>query len=89
MMKPLSSKKNINLEFNMRPRSIFINADRSKLKQIMYNIIGNAIKFTPDNGKVHVDISMKDQILLLSVKDNGIGISSDDQEKLFHPICTT
>lgn len=85
MMKPLSSKKNINLEFNMRPRSIFINADRSKLKQIMYNIIGNAIKFTPDNGKVHVDISMKDQILLLSVKDDGIGISSDDQEKLFHP----
>jgi CheY-like chemotaxis protein/nitrogen-specific signal transduction histidine kinase len=85
MMKPLSSKKNINLEFNMRPRSIFINADRSKLKQIMYNIIGNAIKFTPDNGKVHVNISMKDQMLLLSVKDNGIGISNDDQEKLFHP----
>ena len=85
MMKPLSSKKDILLEFNMRPRSIFINADRGKLKQIMYNLIGNAIKFTPDKGEVHIDISMKDQMLLVSIRDTGIGISKEDQAKLFQP----
>ncbi|MBP1908653.1 response regulator [Methanolobus bombayensis] len=85
MMKPLSSKKGILLEFNMVPRSIFINADRGKLKQIMYNLIGNAIKFTPDGGEVNIDISMKDQILLIGIHDNGIGIPKEDQNKLFQP----
>ncbi|SDF79058.1 PAS domain S-box-containing protein [Methanolobus vulcani] len=85
MMKPLSSKKDILFEFNMRPRSIFINADRGKLKQIMYNLIGNAIKFTPAHGEVHVDISMEDQMLLVNIRDTGIGISQEDQEKLFQP----
>ncbi|WMW24677.1 PAS domain S-box protein [Methanolobus sediminis] len=85
MMKPLSSKKDILLEFNMEPRSIFINADRGKLKQTLYNLIGNAIKFTPENGEIHVDISMKDQMLLVGIHDNGIGISKEDQVKLFQP----
>ena len=83
MMKPLAAKKSILLEFYMKPRSIFINADRGKLKQILYNLIGNAIKFTPENGGVHVDASMEDQMLLVNVCDNGIGISREDQGKLF------
>jgi PAS domain S-box-containing protein len=85
MMEPLSSKKDIRLEFNMKQRSIFINADRGKLKQVLYNIIGNAIKFTPEHGEVHVDISMKDQMLQVSVRDTGIGMSEEDLKKLFQP----
>jgi PAS domain S-box-containing protein len=83
MMKPLAAKKGLLLEFNMKPRSIFINADRGKLKQVLYNLIGNAIKFTPEKGEVHVDVSMEDQMLLVNVRDNGIGISREDQGKLF------
>ncbi|WP_094228910.1 response regulator [Methanolobus psychrotolerans] len=85
MMKPMASKKDILLDFEMYPRSIYINADRSKLKQVLYNIIGNAIKFTPENGEVHVKVSTMDNMLHVSIRDTGIGISRDDQAKLFQP----
>ncbi|WMW22565.1 PAS domain S-box protein [Methanolobus mangrovi] len=85
MMKPLAAKKDILLDFEVEPKNILINADRSKLKQVLYNIIGNAIKFSPENGKVQVDVSTKDNMLNVSIKDSGIGISRDDQVKLFQP----
>ncbi|GEM_PF-391447 len=85
MMKPLAAKKDILLDFEVEPKNIVINADRSKLKQVLYNIIGNAIKFSPENGVVQVNVSTKDNMLNVSIKDSGIGISRDDQEKLFQP----
>jgi PAS domain S-box-containing protein len=85
MMKALASKRGILLDFEMGSRNILINADRSKLKQVLYNIIGNAIKFSHENGKVQVNVSTKDDLLNVSIKDSGIGISRDDQVKLFQP----
>ncbi len=64
-------------------RIIYI--DNGKLRQIIINIIGNAIKFTK-KGTVSLDVRVKnDNKLIISIKDTGIGIKKDDLEKIFQP----
>lgn len=68
----------------------YVELDKDKLRQILINIIGNAIKFTPSGGKIEVDISgelifEKNVILNFEVKDNGIGIPKDKIEMLAKP----
>jgi PAS domain S-box-containing protein len=58
-------------------------ADRPKLKQIFYNLVSNAIKFTPEGGKVSVTARAADGGIFISVADTGIGIGSEDLERIF------
>ncbi len=57
--------------------------DRKLLKNILFNLISNAIKFSPEGGKVEVSSVASDTSVKISVKDNGIGISKEDQSHLF------
>ena len=61
--------------------------DERKIKQVLFNILGNAVKFTPDGGRIQVEATLTDdkEFLKYSVSDTGIGISSEDQNKLFKP----
>ncbi|MBP1908684.1 PAS domain-containing sensor histidine kinase [Methanolobus bombayensis] len=80
----IAIKKNIKLEFTLNPDVRTIYADKSKLKIIFHHLITNAIKFTPEQGKIWVDIRHDHgNTLYIDVKDNGIGISEDDKAKLF------
>ncbi|WP_370572388.1 sensor histidine kinase [Methanomethylovorans sp.] len=83
-LKPLSSKNDLSLEASY-VEDVVIQADKSKLKQILFNLVGNAIKFTPPGGSVTISSSVKDDVLRIHVKDTGIGISPEDQKKLFEP----
>ena len=58
-------------------------ADRSCLEQVFDNILGNAIKFSPDGGKITVCIREKGEYLRVAVSDTGIGIPNDQLEKIF------
>jgi hypothetical protein len=62
-----------------------MNADRTKFKQILYNLIGNAIKFTEQGGTVSINVKQVGDMIHTSVKDNGIGISSENTDRLFEP----
>lgn len=81
---PFAFNKKITLKtrFDTLPGNIW--ADRAKLKQIIYNLLSNAIKFTPQKGIVSVSACKKDGELELKVTDNGIGISKENQEKIFY-----
>lgn len=57
--------------------------DKSLLKNILSNIISNAIKFTAENGIIDITVLQEEGMLVLHVKDNGIGISEEDQPHLF------
>jgi len=57
--------------------------DKGLLKNIMLNILSNAIKFSPENSKIQMLVSNHEDNLLLSVEDHGIGISPEDQQHLF------
>ncbi|WP_406660754.1 PAS domain-containing sensor histidine kinase [Methanolobus sp. ZRKC3] len=83
---PMASKKTIDLQFYLEADNKVIYTDPNKFRTILYNLINNAIKFTHEKGKVRVTINEKDKDNLeISVMDTGIGISPDDQSKLFQP----
>ena len=68
----------------------FVFSDETKLKQVLSNIISNAIKFTPNNGKVSFDVKLltlneNTASVRFSVKDEGIGISTENQKSIFEP----
>jgi len=89
IVKTLANKKNISLEFEVASDLPTLFADEAKVKQIMYNLLSNAIKFTPDGGKVVVtaatssDSNPAAEFLRVAVKDTGIGIKVNDQERVF------
>ncbi len=58
-------------------------ADPDKVHQILLNLLGNALKFTPENGKITVNLLSDGQKIEISVTDSGVGISADDAAKLF------
>jgi len=79
----IASKKNISIEVNIGPGLTVLHADCGKFKQILFNLLSNAIKFSPEGEVVTVDaVSVKD-MAQVSVTDIGIGISKEDQKKLF------
>ena len=80
-MKPTADQKGLVLSF--LPISLpKIEADPERLKQILINLISNAIKYTP-TGKIDIFAKAKGRELLITVADTGIGISSEDQADLF------
>lgn len=60
-----------------------INGDADRLKQVLLNLISNAIKFTPDGGSITLNLRKEGDYAVLEVKDTGIGISEDDQKRVF------
>ncbi|HJT23480.1 MAG TPA: ATP-binding protein, partial [bacterium] len=61
-----------------------VHLDPGKYKQVLYNFLSNAIKFTPDNGRVTVGVSPEGkEMFRLAVEDTGIGIKREDMHKLF------
>lgn len=85
VLSPLSAEKNISIESNIEQGLKTIIADRVKLKQILYNILNNAIKFSSENGKVNIYAVLKEDMIEISIKDEGIGIHEADYERVFHP----
>lgn len=80
----LAMKKEISMKSNVDPE-LTIYADRLRFKQIIYNLMSNAIKFTPKGGYVEVLAVKAGDFVRVSVSDTGIGISEEDQTLLFQP----
>jgi len=79
---PLAAVRNIAVEHALDPKFV-IYADRVRFKQILYNLISNALKFTPEGGQVRIHFSFRDGSVHVSVTDNGIGISLEEQHLIF------
>ncbi|HEY8937707.1 MAG TPA: two-component regulator propeller domain-containing protein [Cyclobacteriaceae bacterium] len=83
----LSEKKHIQLQFESSVASLETLFDQDKLEKILFNLLSNAFKFTPDHGSVSVKVTLLDgneeKHLQIKVKDTGIGISSEKQERVF------
>lgn len=83
----LSEKKAIELKFNSTVNSLITIFDQDKLEKILFNLLSNAFKFTPEHGAVTVGVEQKVEVdgtwLYIEVKDTGIGIAPDKQERIF------
>ena len=82
LLQPAAEKKNQQLTDEIQP-GLELFGDRIKLNQILYNLMDNAIKYTPENGKIHVSLKEEDGNLVWRVRDDGIGIPEEDQEHIF------
>lgn len=84
MIKPNAEKHNIILKKEIDPELDHIVADRQKFKQILLNLLDNAVKFNkPAGGIVTVSAKKVGDMAMISVSDTGIGIKEEDMEKLF------
>jgi two-component system, sporulation sensor kinase E len=82
----LAAKKHIDFEVVIDPSVGVLIADSASFKQILLNLLGNAIKFTPDTGQVRLtarQIDVPERVLEICVSDSGIGISAEDQERIW------
>lgn len=82
---PLAVRKGIEISIINDSKESEVFADKLKLKQIMYNLLNNAIKFTPDNGLISVVVKRAGNTIEVSVSDTGIGIPAHMREEIFDP----
>ncbi|MEG1727472.1 MAG: ATP-binding protein [Acidaminococcaceae bacterium] len=82
-VKSYVQEKNLEISVLIAPDDFIVYADAAKLKQIMYNLLSNAVKFTPNQGKVLLTVFKREEMLEVIVKDTGIGIAEENQERVF------
>ena len=83
LIQPQLAEKTINLKQLIDPTVEDIVCDMRKVKQIMVNLISNAIKYTSENGTIEIILTKEPGLIRIIVSDNGIGISKKDQEIIF------
>jgi len=86
-IKPLAEQKQLTVEMEFDPQVTTIQADTHRLKQILTNLLNNAIKFTPAGRAIGLKVvgDSAAEVVRLSVWDTGIGIERQDMEQLFKP----
>lgn len=82
IVNPLAIKKRITISTDIK--STILKADYQKFQQILFNLLSNAIKFTQEQGHIIITVKNEQNNLILSVKDNGIGIDKKYHKKIFN-----
>ena len=80
---PQADRQQVSMSAELAPDLPAVQADKERIKQVMMNIIHNAIKFTPSGGKVVVSTKLDSQLVATQVADTGIGISKEDLPHIF------
>jgi signal transduction histidine kinase/DNA-binding response OmpR family regulator len=81
-IRPLAMAKNIEVQHSLETEWA-VYADRVRFKQILYNLVSNAVKFTPKNGRITIGCNEDGELVRISVADTGIGIRPEDQALIF------
>ncbi len=82
MVSSLLQQKNIEIILENK-KDIWANYDNEKIQQVLSNLLINAIKFSPENGKIIIKVSENEKDVIVSVEDFGPGIPPEEQEKVF------
>ncbi len=83
MLRPLAIEKRIDLTYHVAESLPVLRQDQLKIRQILTNLIGNAIKFTPEGGRIQVTVEHDERSVYLTVSDTGVGIPEDERELIF------
>ena len=83
IVKPLALAKNIHTEFTLDPEAGQVLADASRVQQVVLNLLNNAVKFTPDGGRISVRLRRVSDVAEIQVSDTGQGISAEFLPHLF------
>jgi signal transduction histidine kinase len=83
-LRTIAAKKNLSIHVQVAPELNSIIGDAARIKQILYNYLSNALKFSPDHGHVEVRCELDGSAYFrIDVEDNGIGIAKQDLDRLF------
>ncbi|HNJ12634.1 MAG TPA: PAS domain S-box protein, partial [Anaerolineales bacterium] len=87
LIKGMANQKRQNIHFTPPTKPIMLNADPRRIKQILVNLLSNAVKFTPEHGELGlvVEVNPADENISMAVWDKGIGIKTENIQKLFKP----
>jgi len=83
LVRERATSHGIALDLSVAPPLDTIVADERKVKQVVVNLLANAVKFTPDGGRVSVQADQLDGNVRIAVRDTGIGIAPEDQRRVF------
>jgi signal transduction histidine kinase len=83
LVRERASRRGIRLGSTIDPGLATIGGDERKVKQVLLNLLSNALKFTPEGGQIDVGARLHDQMVEVSVADTGIGIAPEDQAAVF------
>ena len=75
--------KNINVEGFEDMGSVTINADKDLIQQVIYNLVDNAVKFTPENGVISISAKNEEEKTVVSIKNTGAGVSDEEISRIF------
>jgi PAS domain S-box-containing protein len=81
----LQADRTISIQYHTSAVPLMAEVDTKLFRQLVTNLIGNALKYSPDSKPIHVSLSSDTEWFTLSVRDEGIGIAEDDQKHLFVP----
>ncbi|MGB9499025.1 MAG: ATP-binding protein [Dissulfuribacterales bacterium] len=82
--KILAIEKKIDIELDVPPEPEMIEGDQTHLKRLFFNLINNAIKFTPRGGRIRISLTVLDKTAHVAISDNGIGIAQKDLMYIFN-----
>ncbi|MHC1717988.1 MAG: ATP-binding protein [Acidaminococcaceae bacterium] len=77
------AEKRLNIDVTISPEDFLVRADVQKIRQILYNLVSNAVKFTNNDGHIRIKVVKLGNMMEVLVKDDGIGIAEEDQERVF------
>ena len=77
---PIGRDRGVSMRLLLLGEELFVNADLEKIQQVLYNLVDNAMKFTPQGGLVTIETSEQHNKVFVSVRDNGVGIPNEDQK---------
>ncbi len=83
LVRERASRRRIRLGSTIDPHLGMLSGDERKVKQVLLNLLSNALKFTPEGGRIDVGARLHDQVAEVSVTDTGVGIAPEDQEAVF------
>jgi signal transduction histidine kinase len=66
------------------PDDLFLSADTNRMRQVMANLMDNAVKYTPDGGRITLEAFQQDHHAVITIKDTGIGISDEEAPKIWN-----
>jgi signal transduction histidine kinase len=78
-----AADKHITLHYENPNAAILANADEALLRQVLDNLVSNAVKYSPHRGKVYIRVQSSSETVRMEIQDEGPGISAEDQKKLF------
>mgnify|MGYP000922837106 FL=1 len=85
----IAGQRHLKFLLNLPNTPIMATFDREAMEKVLFNLLSNAFKFTPEGGEVHLSVTTEKTVesksILIEIKDTGIGISPEDVEKIFRP----